>query len=125
MMKKHVLIVDDEAAVLMAYKKLLCRADIEIHTAETIEDAEECIAKQTFEVIISDLRLTGTSNLEGLEILRLVRERTLNTKVILMTAYGNAEIRERALKLGASLYLEKPILADDLRRAIGSLEGKP
>lgn len=120
----HVLIVDDEVAVLMAYKKLLCRSDIEIHTAETIEDAEQCIARQYFEVVISDLRLTGTSNMEGLEILRMVRKRTLKTKVILMTAYGSADIRDRALKLGATLYLEKPVLADDLRKAIGSVEVK-
>ena len=65
------------------------------------------------------VRLTGTAGLEGLAILRFIKEHNSETKVILITAYGNSDIRELAIGIGASCYLEKPVLADDLRAAIG------
>lgn len=120
-MSKHVLIIDDESATLRAYKKLLETPNVHIDTAETIEEAAKSLASGHYEVVISDLRLTGTSNYEGFTILKYVKQSKLKTKVILVTAYGNSEIREKALNLGVSFYLEKPVLADDLRRAISSL----
>jgi len=120
-MTKHILVVDDEAATLTAYKKLLQRPGLEIHTAETLQDAELFLKKMKCQVVISDLRLTGTVGNEGLAILRMVKQNSLSTKVILVTAYGNSEIKDQAFKMGASFYLEKPVLADDLRKAMRSL----
>jgi two-component system, response regulator YesN len=71
--------------------------------------------------VISDLRLTGTCGKEGLEILQYIREQKLDTRVILVTGYGNFEIMNEAFKLGASFYFEKPVSREALIQALETL----
>ncbi|OGF65586.1 MAG: hypothetical protein A2Y62_12730 [Candidatus Fischerbacteria bacterium RBG_13_37_8] len=120
-MKKYILIVDDEVGTLLAYKKLLSSATIEVHTAETMEEAEQLLKKQHYAVVIADLRLTGILGREGLELIRYIKELSSDTECILVTAYGSPEIREEAYTLGASHYFEKPVSPAALKEALASL----
>ncbi|HEY4491691.1 MAG TPA: response regulator [Acidobacteriota bacterium] len=120
-MVKNVLVVDDEIGTLLAYKKLLQSPEVEIHTAATLQEATDYLGKNPYDVVISDLRLGGSIGFEGFEVMRFAKAQNPNTAIILITAYGNAEIKRRAALLGATLYFEKPILAADLRKAIATL----
>ena len=120
-MQKRILIVDDEATTLFAYKKLFKKNGVEVETAGTFEEAEALLNKHSFQAIVTDLCLSGKSSLEGLEILRLVGRSHPQTKVILITAYGNPDIMAKAYDLGASFYFEKPVPIKTLREALQQL----
>ena len=122
-MPVQVLFVDDEPATLIAYKKLLNGSAFNVDFAATLEEAETFLKNNQYQVIVSDLRLSGSHTFEGFYILQLVRKTCPGTQVILLTAYGTSEIKDKALNLGAALYLEKPVRAGELRVAISCLGG--
>jgi DNA-binding NtrC family response regulator len=119
-MPKHVLIVDDETTILIAFKKLLQSPGVEVDTAETFEEVEVFLNKQPYDAVIADLRLSGIAGEEGLDIIRYVKERNPDTQVILMTGYGNQDIMKKAYTLGAAYYFEKPVSTNIIRDALRS-----
>lgn len=119
-MPKHVLIVDDETTILIAFKKLLQSPGVEVDTAETFEEVEAFLNKQPYDAVIADLRLSGIVGEEGLDIIRYVKERNPDTQVILMTGYGNQDIMKKAYTLGAAYYFEKPVSTNIIRDALRS-----
>jgi DNA-binding NtrC family response regulator len=120
-MTKYVLLVDDESAILMAFKKLLQGPGVEIDTADNMESAQSALNARNYDAVIADLRLGDTGGEEGLEILRFVKRQNPSTPTILITAYGNPEVMEKTFKLGADLYLEKPVSSNTLRDALQNL----
>ena len=109
MSEKRVLVVDDEAAFLMAIRRILEGPGLHVDTAENFDDAMALINGQRFNFVITDIRLTDVINTEGLDILRHIKEHSPETKVIILTGYGSTEIMERAYSMGANIYLEKPV----------------
>jgi len=121
MNSKRLLIVDDESIFLRALKKILHTPDVEVDTAETLGDARVLLRRHVYDVVLADLRLAGTEGQEGLDIVRTVKQNRPATKVILMTAYGDNEVRLKASFLGADLYLEKPIPIEVIRMSLAHL----
>lgn len=119
--KNRILLVDDEKATLLGLGKMLSTAEIMVDTAETLEEALLLIREKPFDVIISDLRLTGIFGEEGLEIARTVKRQGLPSKVILITGYGNPEIKKKALSTGVDYYFEKPVSWTVLKGALSEL----
>jgi two-component system, response regulator RegA len=115
MIEKRILVVDDENAFLMAIRKILEGTGLLVDTAENYSDALNFLRIRSFDYVITDIRLTNVINAEGLKILMYVKEHRPETKVIILTGYGNAEIMEKAYSMGANLYLEKPISGNILR----------
>lgn len=120
-MPKHVLVVDDEATILIAFKKLLESPELEVDIAETLEDAQELLNTRSYQAVIADLRLSGIAGEEGLEIIRYVKERDPETQIILITAYGNQDVMKRACSLGASFYFEKPVSTNVIKDALKNM----
>ena len=114
----RILIVDDERAFLSAVKKVLESPGLKVDTAETKAEAEEMVTAHEYSAVIADLRLTGSCGEEGLEIARFVRERSPDTEIMLITAYGSGDVREKAGELGVDFYFEKPVSIDLLREAL-------
>lgn len=106
----RILIVDDEPAILFAYRKLIEREGMGVDICECLADAIMHVKARHYLAVIADMRLAGTDNMDGLEVLRFVRKERPDTKVILATGYGNSNIEQAALALGASHYFEKPVL---------------
>ncbi len=106
----RILIVDDEVATLFAYKKLIEKEGIGVDVCESLDEAIVQIKTRPYYAVIADMRLAGTDNTDGLKILHFVREMRLDTKVIIVTGYGNKEIEQTALAMGATYYFEKPVL---------------
>ena len=120
-MNKRILIVDDEKTILLAFKKLLKSPNIMADTAETIDEAENLLKKNIYNVVIVDLRLTGVDGEEGLEIIKYVKEFNPETNVILVTGYGSSAVMEKAQALGVAFYFEKPVSSEILKNALKSL----
>ncbi len=120
-MTKHLLLVDDEPTILMAFKKLLQSSEMSVDTAEDIEYAKELLDERVYDAVVADLRLSGFAGEEGLEIIRYVKERHPETHIILITAYGNPEVMKKAYNLGAAFYFEKPVSTNVIKNALKSL----
>ncbi|MBU1070086.1 sigma-54 dependent transcriptional regulator [Myxococcota bacterium] len=102
----RLLLVDDEAAILDSLRRLLERDGYVVSTARSAEEALGILQRETFDLLVTDLRLP---HLSGLELLRLVRRMSPDTEVILMTAYGQIEDAVEAMKEGAYDFLPKPV----------------
>ena len=107
--KQRILVVDDEPAVLFAYRKLIEREGIEVDSSTSLQEAMRHVRTRHYLAVITDLRLEGTENTDGLNILHAVREYQPDAKVIKVTGYGNTEIEQMAFDLGAAHYFEKPV----------------
>jgi DNA-binding NtrC family response regulator len=111
-MKGRLLIVDDERSIRFALGGLFRKEGYEVETAESAEQALEMVKAGLFHVIITDLSMKG---MNGLELLRTVRELDPACAVLMITAYGTQRIAVEAMKAGAEDYLPKPFDNDELR----------
>ena len=118
MSDKRVLVVDDEASFLMAIRKILEGPGLHVDTAENFDEAMALINGQHFNFVITDIRLTDVINTEGLDILRHIKRYSPETKVVILTGYGNDEIMEKAYSLGASIYMEKPVSGNIIKSIV-------
>jgi len=117
----RVLLVDDEHVFLLLLKGFLEQPELIVDTAETYEEAISMINMKHYDIVISDIRLTGVLGEEGLAILQYVKENIPITKVIIITGYDNAAVMNKARRLGADMYLEKPVSANFLLRAMKNM----
>jgi ActR/RegA family two-component response regulator len=115
------LLVDDEHVFLLLLKGFLEQPELIVDTAETYEEAMSMINMKHYDIVISDIRLTGVLGEEGLAILQYVKENIPVTKVIIITGYDNAAVMNKARRLGADMYLEKPVSANFLLRAMKNM----
>ncbi|HJU12516.1 MAG TPA: response regulator, partial [Candidatus Binataceae bacterium] len=111
-MKGRLLIVDDERGIVVALKGLFTKEGYEVETADSGEQALEKFKTAFFDVVITDLSMKG---MDGLQLLRRIREQEPNTAVLMITAYGTQRIAVDAMKAGAEDYLPKPFDNDELR----------
>ncbi len=115
----RILLVDDEPSILSVLTALLKAEKYEVVPALGGEKARDLIMTETFDLMISDIRM---SPVNGRELLRLAHDERPNLPVIMLTAYGSVETAIEALKLGAFDYVTKPFKVDELlitvRRAL-------
>jgi two-component system response regulator PilR (NtrC family) len=107
----RVLIVDDERSMRDLLSMSLQRAGHEVTTADGGETAIEAIRKESFDGIITDLRMP---KVDGLEVLRAARDLSPETAVIVVTAMASTETAVEAMKLGAYDYITKPFKLDEV-----------
>jgi len=120
-MVKRILIIDDEEATLFSYKKLLGKTFVEVDTSGTAEDAIRLIQENSYDAVITDLRLSHSESSEGLDIFRYIRKHKPETPTILLTGYGSDEIREKILSLGAHAYIDKPVQISEIVNCLKAL----
>jgi DNA-binding NtrC family response regulator len=111
-MKGRLLIVDDERGIVVALKGLFSKEGYEVESADSGEMALEKFKAGFFDVVITDLSMKG---MDGLELLKRVRELDPACAVLMITAYGTQRIAVEAMKAGAEDYLPKPFDNDELR----------
>ena len=116
---KPVWVVDDDRSIRWVFEKALTREGISYRTFASAQDALEALQTGMPQVLVSDIRMNGTS---GLELLREVKERLPALPVIIMTAYSDLESAVAAFQGGAFEYLPKPFDVDQavdlIRRAL-------
>src|SRR5262245_23365572 len=104
----RILIVENEDPILTAMQKYLTLRGYNVDCAREREEAEALLANITYAAVIADLRLTGISGNEGLEIVRYIHERCPKTRVIILTAYISPEMEVEARCHGVDALLLKP-----------------
>lgn len=111
----RILVVDDEGANRYSVSKTLQRVGYTVSEAASGEEALELMAGQEFDVVLTDIRMPG---LDGVELLRRIKEEAPDSIVILMTAYASLGTAVEALRLGAHDYLIKPSSNQDIRMSV-------
>ncbi len=108
----RVLVVDDEASMRELLTILLRQEGYDVVTADGGEAAVGLLGRETFDLVITDLRMAGA---DGLDVLRAAKEQAPRTVVLVVTAYASTESAVEAMKLGAYDYVTKPFKVDELK----------
>jgi class 3 adenylate cyclase len=105
-----VLIVDDDEDVLLAAKFLLKRHFGKVVTTNTPENISELLTENTIDVALLDMNYTAgaTTGREGFDLLKYLTINSPNTRVVMMTAYGDIDLAIKAIKEGAVDFIVKP-----------------
>jgi len=116
---RPVWVIDDDRSIRWVFEKALAREGIPFRTFAQATEAMEALATDAPQVLVSDIRMPGTS---GLELLQNMKQRFPNLPVIIMTAYSDLESAVAAFQGGAFEYLPKPFDVDQavelIRRAL-------
>lgn len=115
-MSSKILVIDDDTAFCVMLKTFLQKKGFDVTNAFTGEDGEEQIKNQVFDIVLTDIRLPDS---DGLKILKLAKEKSLDTQVILMTGYTDIKTAVNSIKDGAFDYVGKPINPDEILHTIG------
>jgi FixJ family two-component response regulator len=113
----RVFVVDDDASMRTSLARLLSGAGYEVALFATAEDFLAAAGPSTAGCILLDLRLPGAS---GLELQDLLGARGCLAPVVFLTAHGDVAAGVRAMKHGAVDFLQKPVAADELFKAVVS-----
>jgi DNA-binding NtrC family response regulator len=106
-----ILIIEDEAIIRMALRKLLERHQYRVSEAESIHEATSAYNIDHFDLIISDLRLPGEP---GTQMISLAKETPSKTPVLIMTSYASLRSAVDAMRMGAVDYIAKPFDHDEM-----------
>lgn len=115
MVSRPILIVDDEKNIRLTLSLALETLKAETSTAENGEEALAKLKEKEFGFILLDLHMPGV---DGMEVLRQVREVRPDIKVIIITAYGTVELAVEAMKLGAVDFVQKPFVPEEIRKMV-------
>ena len=106
--RERILIVDDEELIVLAMRKYFEGMGYAVDSAHDVEQAQALLADLPYDLVIADLRLTGRGDAEGLQIVSDVHQRSAETRVILLSAFGTPEIERESYNRGADAFLHKP-----------------
>jgi DNA-binding NtrC family response regulator len=115
---KRILIVDDDPDIRESLPGGLSALGAEIATAKDGEEALALVGSGPPDVVLTDVRMPG---LDGLELLRLLRQRAPTVDVILMTAYDDMPTVVAGMREGARDFLVKPLDLHHLRRVVAEV----
>lgn len=110
--KKNILVVDDEKNICLTMSRALEPLDIPVQTATNGEEAIRKLREKDFGLVFLDLKMPG---MDGMEVLRRIKEDYPGMRVIIITAHGTIESAVEAMKLGAADFIQKPFSPGDIR----------
>jgi two-component system response regulator PilR (NtrC family) len=116
-----ILVVDDERSMRDFLKILLEKEGHDVSTAESGESALALLLNNTFEVVVSDIRMPGMS---GIDLLGKIKEETPDLSVIMITAFASPDDAVLAMKNGAFDYISKPFNVDEIKSVVESATSK-
>lgn len=113
----HVLIVDDDVALLQALPQALFLRipGIKVDTSDSALEALELVQEHDYDAIVSDIKMPG---MDGLALLTTIQESRPDTPTLLITGHGEHDLAVRALRAGAYDFIQKPIDRDYLVSAL-------
>lgn len=116
-MKRRILLVDDELAILLTLKAILEMNGFEVDTAISAQEARDRLKKATYQMVITDMRMeTETA---GYDVIRAARKTAYNPAIAILTAYPS--LGSDWKQEGAKSMLVKPMNTQDLLRQIEAL----
>lgn len=119
----RVLVVEDEHKIARALKKALEQDHYAVDVSFDSDDGYAMATTEPYDVMIIDRMLPGDYN--GLDIVKALREKSINTPVLLLTALGRTEDKTTGLDSGADDYLVKPFSIEELLARVRALLRRP
>jgi len=110
-----ILVVDDEKQICQNVEKILAKHNYEVALAASAQEALDKMAEESFSLLLSDIVMP---EINGLELLKRVRNEWPQTKAVMMTAYASTDTAVKAIRLGALDYVCKPFTPDELRSTV-------
>ena len=126
MASKRILVIDDEELLTKTFSLLLEKNGYEVYTAKNGLDAQVMAEDESFDLIISDVRMPG---INGVETVREIQE-TLKVKsrapipIIFITGYADSKMEAEAKSLNPLAYLHKPFNNEELLQTVRKALGK-
>ncbi len=115
MQKANILVVDDEKDICMALNILLTKEGYSVKEAYDGEQALDRIKKEDFDIIMTDIKM---GKMDGFEVLKEAQKISPETSVIMMTAFASVGSAVEAMRAGATDYITKPFINDEIRLTI-------
>lgn len=115
MEEKKVLIVDDQNGIRILLMEVFSSEGYKTYQAANGKLALEIVRNESPDLVLLDMKIPG---MDGLEILRHIKEVNPEIKVIMMTAYGELDMINQATELGALMHFTKPFDIDEIRLAV-------
>lgn len=119
-MATKILVVDDEITKLTPLVDTLVKEKYEVDGVEGGIDVLSKVEKTKYDIVITDIRLPG---LDGIELLKKIKEISKDTEVIVITAYISIDSAVSAMKAGAYEYISKPFSIEDILGKVKEIEG--
>jgi DNA-binding NtrC family response regulator len=121
-MAERLLIVEDEDTLCRSLQRVFVREGYEVDMADSAESAFALLEGKTYDLIITDIILPGIS---GIELLSKYRKKNPSQKVIIMTAFASLATAVEAIKAGACDFIIKPLMHDEMKRAVRNALDRP
>jgi DNA-binding response OmpR family regulator len=103
------MLVDDEEGILFAIRDYLSAQGCQVDCVREAHAAAVRLDTTDYALVMTDLRLTGTSGKEGFDVIDHARKRWPRVRTVLLTAYGTPEIEKEAREHGVDVVLHKPV----------------
>ncbi|NWL90270.1 MULTISPECIES: response regulator [unclassified Paenibacillus] len=113
--EKKVLIVDDQNGIRILLMEVFSSEGYMTFQAPNGKIALEIVRAESPDLVLLDMKIPG---MDGLEILKHIKEVNPEIKVIMMTAYGELDMIKEATELGALMHFTKPFDIDEIRTAV-------
>ena len=110
----RILVVDDDREFQRSLIKIFLKAGYQVNVASDSVQALAVLDRRRYDLIVLDLKMPGRS---GLEVLREIKTKTPDSKVIVVTAFGDLTSRREAMASGACDYLDKPVKRKEILEA--------
>jgi len=118
--KRKVLIADDELSMRTTLADILVDSGFEVSTADDGLSAVEMCERDSYDVVLMDVRMPG---IDGVEASRRIRQTLKSVRVILMSAYGEEDMKHEALREGAIAFLDKPLNLETVIQLVADSSG--
>jgi DNA-binding response OmpR family regulator len=107
--RRRILVADDEPALLAAIREYLRCCGWDVDAVDSAEKARHLLETRAYMAVITDLRFAGAEGEEGLAIVKAARGLHQRVPVVVMTGHGTPEAEAEARRLGADLFVPKPV----------------
>lgn len=118
-MPSKILVIDDERPTLSMFKLFLEAYGYEVFTAENGPDGIALCQERAIPLVLTDIRMPG---MDGIEVLSRLKENNPATEVIVITGHGDMDLAIKALTLGATDFINKPIRQSNMDAALKRAE---
>jgi DNA-binding NtrC family response regulator len=108
---EKILVIDDSPEIVNLFSEFLRTEGYEVDTAEDGARGISLIERNSYDLIVTDLKMPDTG---GMEVLKYIREHSPDTLCIILTGYGTVKNAVEAIKMGAYDYLTKPVKMDEI-----------
>ena len=108
---EKILVIDDSPEIVNLFSDYLQTEGYEVDTAGDGAIGISLVERNSYDLIVTDLKMPGT---DGMEVLKYIREHSPDTLCIILTGYGTVKSAVEAIKMGAFDYLTKPVKMDEI-----------